>query len=171
MERLQDKPNVMDVVKQATGEGVRSVSSLALKRGKFFPFIAFHFFTFIHTHTNFNFLFPRKRTKKNPLKAGRKKAKKDTTTESAQVQKEAATPRTRAAIAREKALAAAKEADVALAAARQAAEIAEAAAREVEGRSPVAALQAQAASQVASPEPSTRRCECHFAHDFDSLTT
>ncbi|CAN6317197.1 unnamed protein product, partial [Urochloa humidicola] len=99
----------------------------------------------------------RQRTKKNPLKAGRKKAKKDTTTEPAQVQNEAPTPRTRAVVAREKALAAAKEADAALAAARHAAEVAEAAAREAEPRSPVAALPVPVGSPIASPGPTTRR--------------
>jgi hypothetical protein len=92
----------------------------------------------------------------------RKKAEVDTTTEH-NAPREATTPRTRAAVAREKAQAAAREAEAAQAAARHAAEVAEAAAREAEGanRSVVARDAAATGPDVAQATkplgPTTKR--------------
>ncbi|XP_025791894.1 uncharacterized protein LOC112873083 [Panicum hallii] len=96
------------------------------------------------------------------LVAGVKKAEVDTTTEH-NAPREATTPRTRAAVAREKAQAAAREAEAAQAAARHAAEVAEAAAREAEGanRSVVARDAAATGPDVAQATkplgPTTKR--------------
>jgi hypothetical protein len=70
-------------------------------------------------------------------------------------------------VAKEKAIAAARDAEAALVAAKQAAEVAEAAAREVEGgsRSPVAAVH----EPTTSPGPTTRRYGSHFAQYFASF--
>ncbi|RLN16694.1 hypothetical protein C2845_PM02G27510 [Panicum miliaceum] len=104
----------------------------------------------------------KKSTKKKTVEAGRKKAKMDTTTEH-DASKEATTPRTRAAVAREKAQAAAREAEAAQATARHAAEVAEAVAREAEGENQsvvarkAAAMGPDVAQATKTLGPTTRR--------------
>ena len=82
------------------------------------------FFICYITIWNWSYHYCRKRAKKTTVKVGRKKAKKGTTTE------EAPTPRTRAAVAREAAAKAKREAQEAELKAAVAREAAEAAARE-----------------------------------------
>ena len=112
-----------DVGKRIIDRAAGGVTSLELRKGTIFnTLIEFSFFFM----SNNQFFFPcyRKRTKKTTVKAGRKKAKTDDIPPSGE-----ATPRTRAAVAREAAIRAALEAEQAEAKARAAMKAAEEASR------------------------------------------